>query len=290
MIKDLIAHLRLPFSLFLLPVFLFAIAFLDGAYWGGVCLLFLVLHLLVYPASNGYNSYMDRDEGSIGGLKSPPKVPKQLFAVTVWMDALALLLTFSCLHPAVGWLLVAYIAASRAYSYRGIRLKQYPWIGFLTVAVFQGAVVYAMAVLTATQELPFTRQHAQGMLIALLLIGAGYPLTQVYQHEQDRRDGVTTLSMRLGIRGTFVFSASLFACLGALLVAHIVHYGHFPRDIYLAGATFVPVGGFFLYWTWQCFQDPAAASYENAMRMNLLGGICLNLLFLMRFILNLPFV
>jgi len=290
MIKDLLAHLRFPFSLFLLPVFLFSIAFLDLVHWEGTILLFFVLHVLVYPASNGYNSYMDRDEGSIGGLKSPPKVPKQLFSVTVWMDALALLLTFSCLPPAVGWLLVAYIAASRAYSYRGIRLKQYPWTGFLTVAVFQGAVVYAMTVLAATHALPFTRQHAQGMLIALLLIGAGYPLTQVYQHEQDRRDGVTTISMLLGIRGTFIFSAALFACLGVLLVAHIGHFGQFPRDIYLAAATFAPVGGFFLYWTRQCFQDPAAASYEHAMRMNLLGGLCLNLLFLLRILLNLSIV
>ena len=34
-------------------------------------LIFVILHILVYPASNGYNSYMDRDEGSIGGLKNP---------------------------------------------------------------------------------------------------------------------------------------------------------------------------------------------------------------------------
>jgi hypothetical protein len=33
--------------------------------------IFIILHLLVYPASNGYNSYMDRDETPIGGLKNP---------------------------------------------------------------------------------------------------------------------------------------------------------------------------------------------------------------------------
>lgn len=288
MLKDLIAHLRLPFSLFLLPVFLFALAFTDVVRWSGVCLLFVVLHVLVYPASNGYNSYMDRDEGSIGGLKVPPKVPDQLFPVTVIMDALALFLVFWHIGPAVGCLLLAYIGASRAYSYRGIRLKKYPWAGLLTVAIFQGAVVYAMTTMTATGKLPLTQQNIQGMLIAMLLIGAGYPLTQVYQHEQDGRDGVTTISMLLGIRGTFVFSALLFACLGALILAHIGQFGHFERDFYLIGATFMPVAGFFLYWMWQCFRDPTAASYENAMRMNVLGGIFLNMLFLVLLLLNSP--
>jgi 1,4-dihydroxy-2-naphthoate octaprenyltransferase len=34
-----------------------------------------------------------------------------------------------------------YIGASKAYSYRGIRLKQYPVIGYLTV-IFPGAFTF----------------------------------------------------------------------------------------------------------------------------------------------------
>ncbi|MDX5481218.1 MAG: prenyltransferase, partial [Hymenobacteraceae bacterium] len=70
--------MRIPFSLYLMPVYWFALSTVSGfALWRAVAV-FLVLHLLVYPASNGYNSYHDRDEGSIGGLKQPPKVTHEL--------------------------------------------------------------------------------------------------------------------------------------------------------------------------------------------------------------------
>jgi len=92
---------------------------------------------------------------------------------------------------AIGVLL--YILVSRAYSYRGIRLKQYPIIGFLTVVVFQGAVtfwlVYHGASAALTLEAPWP-----AMIAASLLIGGFYPLTQIYQHQADKADGVTTIS------------------------------------------------------------------------------------------------
>jgi 1,4-dihydroxy-2-naphthoate octaprenyltransferase len=58
--------LRLPFSFFLMPVFLFALSEQQPNNAMQAFLLFVVLHLLIYPSSNAYNSYMDQDEGSIG--------------------------------------------------------------------------------------------------------------------------------------------------------------------------------------------------------------------------------
>ena len=69
--KSTIQLLRFPFSFFLLPVYLFALSQVPSPHWGHALLIFFILHLLVYPASNGYNSYMDRDESSIGGIKQP---------------------------------------------------------------------------------------------------------------------------------------------------------------------------------------------------------------------------
>ncbi|HMP29967.1 MAG TPA: prenyltransferase, partial [Saprospiraceae bacterium] len=66
MLRDIIIHLRFPFSVLLLPVFLLAVSQiknLDALNFG---IVFFVLHLLVYPSSNGFNSLMDRDTGSIG--------------------------------------------------------------------------------------------------------------------------------------------------------------------------------------------------------------------------------
>ena len=79
------ALLRLPFSLFLMPIFWFGLSALREPFgWGRAAAAFAILHLLVYPASNGYNSYYDKDEGSIGGLKAPPAVTPELLHL-VWL-------------------------------------------------------------------------------------------------------------------------------------------------------------------------------------------------------------
>src|SRR6478609_4904064 len=84
--RSTIQLLRFHFSFFLLPVFLFALSQSPTINWRNAILVFVILHLLVYPSSNGYNSYMDRDETPIGGLASPLQPTKQLFYVSIVMD------------------------------------------------------------------------------------------------------------------------------------------------------------------------------------------------------------
>src|SRR5437899_3451969 len=124
--KDTIKLLRIPFSFYLMPVFLFALSQSKPIYVVNAIIAFFILHLFVYPASNGYNSYMDQDEGPIGGLKSPPKASKNLLYSSLAFDLIALILSliigrmfFACI--------LFYILASRAYSYKVVRLKKYPF-------------------------------------------------------------------------------------------------------------------------------------------------------------------
>ncbi|RZK46080.1 MAG: prenyltransferase, partial [Pedobacter sp.] len=200
--------LRFHFSFFLLPVYLFAIGELPEANVRNALIIFVILHLLVYPASNAYNSYMDRDEESIGGILKPMQPTRQLFYVSVGMDIVALIMALS-ISTLFTTCLLAYILASRAYSYRGIRLKKYPVIGYLTVIIFQGAGVFYMTYhgssINNTTAVPIA-----AMVASSLLIGGFYPLTQIYQHRADLKDGVRTLSYTLGYRGTFIFTAIIY--------------------------------------------------------------------------------
>src|SRR3954464_4776885 len=141
--KDTVKHLRLPFSYHLMPVFLFALSQAPFPELRNVLISFILLHLLIYPSSNGYNSYQDKDETSIGGLKHPPKVSENLFYATLLLDiagiALALLISVQ-----FSLCVLIYVLISRAYSYRNLRLKKYALTGFLTVFLFQGAFTYLM--------------------------------------------------------------------------------------------------------------------------------------------------
>lgn len=268
--------LRFHFSLFLLPVYLFALSQLPRVDWGTALLVFVVLHVLVYPASNGYNSYMDRDETPIGGLAKPLQPTRQLFVVTLIMDALAVLLSLSIsLIFAAGILL--YVLASRAYSYRGIRLKRFPVIGFLTVFFFQGALIFFLTYHAAhpqrTLNVPLLP-----CLISSLLIGALYPLTQIYQHEEDKRDGVITLSYWLGKRGTFVFSMGLFLS-ATVLMFFFFQQQRQPNHFWLFLLFLLPAVLFFLYWMRNVWIKETAADFRHSLRMNVLATVCTTLFF-----------
>jgi 1,4-dihydroxy-2-naphthoate octaprenyltransferase len=277
-IRNSLILLRIPFSFFLSPLFFFSLLCLPDADLGKGFQVFFILHLLVYPASNGYNSFMDRDTESIGGLENPPPPDKLLFYISLFLDATALLWAFSLGH-AFCLMLLGYILASRAYSWRGIRLKKYPVIGFLTVFLFQGGWTVLMIQAGLCPELPFFYLPWQALLIASCLIGALYPLTQVYQHEQDKKDGVQTLSMLLGIRGSFMFTGLLFLVANGLLF-QLLFSLEMP-DLFLRFmACNLPVLAFFLGWASKVWKDSSKANYHFAMRMNLLSSVFMNISFL----------
>lgn len=275
--RSTIQLLRFPFSWFLLPVYLFALAMLKEMDLPAALGSFLLIHLLLYPASNGYNSYMDRDEGSIGGIENPMAPTGQLFAASVLMDVAGMLLSlFISMHFAVCYFV--YVVFSRLYSYRGVRLKKYPVAGYLTVVVNQGALIFYM-VYHNVQAGTMHTVPWQGMAVSTLLIGAFYPITQVYQHEQDRKDGVTTISYKLGVKGTFIYCGVLYTIAFGLLAWYLQQQKEL-RYFFILQVWFLPVIVWFLKWAWQCFNDKAAASFRNTMRMNWLAATCTNMAFI----------
>jgi 1,4-dihydroxy-2-naphthoate octaprenyltransferase len=280
--KSTITLLRIPFSFFLMPVFFLALSQVPEIDYGKAVMVFIILHLVMYPASNGYNSYMDRDEESIGMIERPPKATNELFYLTLVLDGIAIVASFLVNIP-FAVCIIANILASRAYSYRGIRLKKYPVTGFLTVIIFQGAITYYMVYTGSSQTLlpvPW-----MGMAISSFLFGGFYPLTQIYQHQQDLRDGVRTISYVLGYMGTFVFTAIMYALAEILLFIYfstIQQTGHFL----LLQLFFLPVISYFFFWWKKVRENAANASFHYCMRMNLIAATCTNIAFILFNIMN----
>ena len=276
--KSTIQLLRFHFSLFLLPVYLFALSQVPNIEGWHAIFIFFLLHFIIYPASNGYNSYMDRDEDSIGGIKTPLPPTKQLFWISVIMDVLAVGLSFVISIWFAGGIF-AYILASRAYSYRGIRLKKYPVLGYLTVIIFQGAVTFYLVYHGSSVE-KTVEPPVLGMIVSSLLIGGFYPLTQIYQHEADKRDKVITMSYLLGYRGTFIFTAVIYLFAMGTLYYYFSTNSDENKFLIIATAM-LPVLVYFLNWAIQVWKNIRAADYRHAMRMNILASSCTNLGFLL---------
>ena len=279
--KKALPLLRIPFSVYLMPVFWFGLSALHGPWSGGRAVgVFVVLHLLAYPASNGYNSYYDRDEGSIGGLKAPPKVTPELLHLVWLFDALAVAGAALLSWPFAA-LVVVYLLVSKAYSYEGIRLKKYPLLSTLVVVVFQGGFTLLMTQVGvgATPTQLFEKTNLLLALVSTLFLCGSYPLTQVYQHAEDARRGDRTLSLRLGIRGTFIFAAvGLLAGAGTLGLAYWLRQEMRPLLVFVVATG--PVVALFGRWAWTVWHDETAADFEHTMRMNQVSSLCLSAAFI----------
>ena len=170
--------------------------------------------------------------------------------------------------------LIVYILSSRAYSYRGIRLKQYPVIGFLTVFLVQGAITFYMIYKGIHADINAQPPRAC-MFASSLLIGALYPLTQVYQHQQDINDGVKSMSYKLGYRGTFIFSAILFLSANVLLFFYF-NATATKMSFFVFTIALFPAVAYFFYWAMQVFKNIKAANFRNSLLMNIIAAFCTN--------------
>lgn len=281
--RSTIQLLRFPFSYFLMPVFFFALSFVDAIEWWPTLLIFFLIHFLLYPSSNGYNSFMDRDITSIGGVEKPMLPTQQLFFITVLMDT-----TGAVLALIISWwffgAFLFYIICSRLYSYRGIRLKRFAVLGYITVIFNQGGLIFFMVWHGCSKDLLLDVPW-RGVAAAVFLIGGFYPITQVYQHKHDAADNVYTISMLLGKRGTFIFCAIMYTVAFGLLFTYYEEKNDL-RSFLILQIFFVPVIVYFLRWFFKIWKNEALANFENTMQMNWIASTCTSLAFITLIILN----
>lgn len=278
-------HLRIPFSYFLLPVFLFALGVSPNFTESRLLWSFLIVHLLLYPASNGFNSYFDKDEKSIGGLSNPPPVKVGLYYVSLLFDGFAIVLGLK-ISVLFASMLLIYGLVSKAYSHPAVRLKKYPIIGWLITGFFQGCFTFMMCYegINALGIQSFFSAHVYlPAVLTSVMLWANYPMTQIYQHEEDKKHGDTTMSMRLGIRGTFYFTALLFGLATVGFVVFFYSYYSIKYVLYFLMAM-TPVVVYFLFWFLQVYKDEQKANHKKTMWLNFVSATCLNAFFIYFFL------
>jgi len=271
-------HLRIPFSFFLMPVYFFALGISPNLGESRLFWSFLIIHLFLYPASNGFNSYFDKDEKSIGGLKNPPPVTKGLYYLSLLFDVVSVVLGLLKIGLLFAMSLLIYGLVSKAYSHPSIRLKKHPILGWLTVGLFQGFFTFLMCYVGINgyglENLGNIKVLMPAILSSIILLGT-YPMTQIYQHEEDAARGDKTISLMLGIRGTFIFVLCVFTLAAAGYVIYFyTFYSLWFGEVFLLSLS--PVVAFFLIWFFRVWNDPAKANFANTMWLNFLSALCLN--------------
>lgn len=278
-------HLRIPFSYFLLPVFLFSLAISPNLSDGPLLWTFVSIHLFLYPASNGYNSYFDKDEKSIGGLQNPPPVKKGLYFLSLAFDAIAIGLGVVFVNVTFACMLFIYGLVSKAYSHPAIRLKRYPITGWVVAGLFQGLFTFAMCYV-GINNYGVGNIINKAVLIpgalATVMLWANYPMTQIYQHDEDARRGDLTLSRMLGIKGTFYFVSATFTVVTIGFVLYLQTFALKYAGVFMVAL--FPVVAYFFYWFFQTIQNEKKADYKHTMWLNMISSTCLNFFFIYFFL------
>jgi 4-hydroxybenzoate polyprenyltransferase len=163
------------------------------------------------------NSAFDRDEGDIGYLENPPPVPKYLlhFALILLGSGMAVATLVS-----PGFVLVYGICMllSLLYSVPPIRLKARAGWDILVNSVGYGGLTLYAGCAAAGRGLG---QPIASVVAAFFCFFVGfYPLTQIYQMEEDSLRGDRTLALALGKRRSLQLAcAGVIAGFIFLLVA-----------------------------------------------------------------------
>ena len=281
-------HLRITFSFNLLPIFLFTLAITPQSInWMDALVLFFCWHFFIYPASNGFNSYFDKDKESIAGIKYPPKVTKELYYFSIALDGIGILLAL-CIHLTTAISMLIYGLISKAYSHPSIRLKKRPIVSWIIVSVFQGYFVF-LVTYWAIHDLPISRLTTSMIqipaLLTTMMLMSAYPITQVYQHKEDRERGDFTLSLRLGVLGTFHFTALGFVITALGYVSYFFYY-HDSQTMLLYLILMIPLLIYYIFWYQKVIKSIDLADFEHTMKLNRLSALCLNAFFLLLIIFN----
>jgi 4-hydroxybenzoate polyprenyltransferase len=191
---------------YLLAVGLYGAA--HGRRLGSAVLGILLWVVCLNGGTLALNSAYDRDEGDIAYLRRPPPPPVHLAGFGLGLMSLGLALAF--LLPleyrlAYGVCLVL----SWLYSTPPVRLKSVAGADWIINMIGFGTLTpYAGWAATGVQ----LSVDGGVILVAFCpLFAALYPLTQIYQFEEDARRGDRTLARALGVPGSLVVSGAAVA-------------------------------------------------------------------------------
>lgn len=202
-------HFRLHYQFFILSAgYLFAALFVDELNVTGFLLQYFNMSILLFGTATAFNSYHDRDEGPIGGLKRPPPM-------TNWMRTAALLLqciglAFAMIH---GILFAGIYLLSMLlfwlYSTPLFRWKGDPIKSLIAIGVSTGSNSFWMGYLAAGGAAFNNDIILLGLASALIFLSL-YPVSQIYQMLEDLRRGDQTFAIAYGLKGVKNFFLGLY--------------------------------------------------------------------------------
>jgi len=205
-IVHFIAHLRWPYQTLLLSgTYGISILFVQEPDFSLFTQYFVLWHLGLYGGATAFNSYWDKDEGPIGGLENPPPMrPWMRWASFFLMMVPAPFLMYDIVSntlplASMGIYILSFFLFW-AYSSPIIRWKGHPFLSVLVIFLSTGTNGFFMGYFSSSGMSLSLLSFVAACGVACILLSL-YPISQLFQLEEDQQRGDQTLALQIGIKG-----------------------------------------------------------------------------------------
>jgi 4-hydroxybenzoate polyprenyltransferase len=167
----------------------------NSVHAGSLVPAFFAWVLLLNAGTLALNSHFDKDDGDIGYLADPPEAPKYLGQVG-GMLMLAGLVPAYLVSSKFAIAYAVCLLMSFVYSCPPFRLKAVAGADLIINAVGFGGLTFLAGSLAFSSVL-----NTESIILAFgfsFLFAGFYPLTQLYQYDEDSRKGDRTLVVAMG--------------------------------------------------------------------------------------------
>lgn len=260
---DFLVHLRLHYQLFILSgPYLLGGVYVSELHWPRFLGQFLVVQILLFGGATAFNSFWDRDTGPVGGLRHPPPMQSWMRSAAIGLQVLGLLLA----APLGGVYLLLYVASMLLfwlYSSPLARWKGNPHLSLVAVGVSTGLNPCLMAYLAAGGSTPGSLLVLVAAAGASLLLLSMYPVSQVFQLEEDRGREDVTFAAAYGLGGVRILFGICYAVGLGVVACTLVQVG---QTLGIVFSTLGAGGGLVTGWRlWHLEGKPG--EYDEVMRL-----------------------
>lgn len=219
-IVHFLLHLRLHYQFFILSGGYLLGGLLAGQmdtshFW----LQFLNVHILLYGGATAFNSFWDKDDGPIGGLKNPPKMTPWMRPVSIIMMLLGWIWSFD-VGVSFFWVYGFSLLLFWLYSTPVARWKGHPILSLIAIGVSTGTNSVLLGTLAAGGS--FSWIAIFGAIGAGAILLSLYPVSQIYQTDADKQRGDRTFAIAYGLRGVRVFFWIMYL-FGLILISYSLY-------------------------------------------------------------------
>lgn len=215
---NFIIHLRLHYQFFILSGgYLLGGLLVIEPVWTEYWLQFINVHVLLFGGATAFNSYWDKDEGPIGGLKNPPKMKPWMRNASLILQLAGFLwsITLGLLYSLI---YAVSILLFWLYSTPLARWKGKPVLSLIAIGFSTGTNSTILGALAAGMDFSWIMVTA-GLGTALVMLSL-YPVSQIYQLNEDKERGDTTFAIYYGLKGIRrFFSISFITGIAAVTIS-----------------------------------------------------------------------